>query len=81
MNRRHFLVSERNGQYELKSLDPNLARAMDKIGILTGYFFHRVTAEQWTFYFMNCQITAHCANEVAQKLSSQLLQDISYYEA
>lgn len=81
MTRRHFLVREDNGEYDLKPIDLNLAHALDRFGILTGYFLHRVNAERWTFYFMNCQMTPERAHDVARQLSIELLQEALHTEA
>lgn len=76
MHSQHFLVREYNGDYMLKPIDPALAQALERFGILSGHFFHRVNAEHWTFYFMHCQMSAQHANIVAQQLGQELLAEM-----
>jgi hypothetical protein len=74
MQKRDFIVKELNGEYELKEIDPTIAKAMHIFGVITGEY-HSVETSNCFFYF--CPMTASRANEVAAKLSQELLQDKS----
>jgi hypothetical protein len=71
MQKRHFVVKERNGEYELREIDPTLAKSMHIFGIITGEY-QSVESSNSFFYF--CPMTASRANEIAAKLSQEMLE-------
>lgn len=85
MSKRHYLVHKDNGDYQLKEIDPCLAKSMSQYGTRTGecltshtgrliedYF--AVESIHWYFYFLRSDISPHDANEIAKQLTVDLLQ-------
>ena len=75
MQRRHFLVRENEGNYQLREIDSTIAHAMSLFGTITGQC-HSVESVNWTFYFMNSQISEQRADKIATQLTNEFLQGI-----
>ncbi|MEO1289752.1 MAG: hypothetical protein AAFV93_18470 [Chloroflexota bacterium] len=73
MQRRHFLVKEVEGDYQLKEIDPTIANAISLFGTITGQC-HSVESIHWTFYFMNAHVSAHRADVIASQLTQNFLE-------
>lgn len=73
MQRRHFLVKEVQGNYQLREIDATLANAMQLFGIITGQC-HSVESVHWTFYFMNSDVSECRADMIATQLTNEFLQ-------
>ncbi len=70
MQKRHFLVREVDGDYQLKELEEKLA---DSVNQFTGKHTIIVESIHWIFYFMNCNMTSERAYEIAQQLTQEFL--------
>jgi hypothetical protein len=70
MQKRHFVVREVDGDYQLKEVDATIANSMSHFGITMGEY-HTVEVSNIFFYF--CPMTAHRANEIAARLSEKVL--------
>lgn len=81
LERRHFLVREVNGRYELRELEPDIAHGLSQYGFPTGEFttpadqIYSVHSIHWTFYFLHSQISRERADEVAAELTQQFLNN------
>ncbi|MEL6308208.1 MAG: hypothetical protein AAFV98_01560 [Chloroflexota bacterium] len=73
MQRRHFLVQERDSSYELKEIAPAIAHGIALFGTTTGQY-RAIESIRWTFYFMNCKISSDRADDIAAELTEDFLQ-------
>ena len=72
MQKRHFLVREVNGDYQLREIDSAIANGITEFGTMTGSY-HSIESTRWFFYFMNCNVATTRADAVAAQLSQELL--------
>lgn len=74
MERRHFLVRECNGDYQLREIAPAIGEGIRQFGTITGQC-QAVESVRWTFYFMNIHLTTDEANVIAEELTQDFLAD------
>jgi hypothetical protein len=74
--RRHFLVREVEGDYQLKEIPAEIGASIDTYGARTGECrkYYSVESIHWTFYFINSQISRKRADEVAEQLTHEFMQ-------
>lgn len=70
MQKRHFLVRDVDGDYQLRELDSQIAEGVNQF---TSKQTIKVESIHWIFYFMNCHITADKAYEIAEQLTQEFL--------
>lgn len=72
MQKRHFLVREVDGDYELREIDPAVAHGISEFGTMIGSC-NAIESSRWIFYFMNCNIGINRADKIAAQLTNDFL--------
>lgn len=70
MQKRHFIVREVDGEFQLKEIDSSIANAMSLFGIPKGEY---QGSEYHNIFYYFCPISAQRASDIAGKLSREML--------
>jgi hypothetical protein len=72
MRKRHFIVNKLKKEYVLKEIDTPIATAVSVFGVVKGEY--RTQDEHFVFFYF-FPVSRKAANELAIKLSQDLLQE------
>jgi hypothetical protein len=72
MPKRHFIVNKLKKEYVLKEIDNPIAKAVSVFGVVKGEY--RTQEEAFVFFYF-FPVSRKAANELAKKLSLDLLQE------